>query len=47
MTIPLDYFKGRSNWKAFKVIYHEDYDKVNLAERAQKIESKAKKAKKT
>jgi len=36
--IPFDYFKGRSNWKLFQAGLPEDYDKVNLAERAKKIE---------
>jgi hypothetical protein len=46
-AIPLDYFKGRNNWSVFQSDLPEDYDKVNLAERAQKIEKyKAKKAKK-
>ncbi|WP_194852545.1 DUF4294 domain-containing protein [Nonlabens antarcticus] len=45
--IPFDYFKGRNNWNTFQKNLPEDYDKINLAERAQKIEKyKIKKAKK-
>ncbi|BAO56309.1 DUF4294 domain-containing protein [Nonlabens marinus] len=45
-AIEFDYFTGRNNWKAFQSKLPEDYDKVKLAERAQKIEEYKKKKQK-
>lgn len=45
-AIPIDYFAGRALWKKFEENLPDDYDKVNLAERAEKVKAyKEKKAK--
>lgn len=45
-VIEFDYFKGRSNWNKFQSNLPEDYDRVNLAKRAKKIEEYTKKKQK-
>ena len=46
-AIPIDYYAGRTLWKEFEQNLPEDYDKVNLAERAKRREEYlAKRAKK-
>lgn len=46
-AIPIDYYAGRALWKDFEASLPEDYDKINLAERARRrkeyLEKKARK----